>query len=87
MKEVTEFKPEGTKNLIRKGDRIRVLSDPKGGVGSQGFQAKAMKIMANDDGEVEYIEVYRPKGGFRCIRVERVRRMEQTRNGERIEVR
>jgi hypothetical protein len=87
-REIEEYRPEGSKNFIRKGDRIRVLSKPGGGKGSKGFKTVATRILADEDGTPCLVECRKPGDSFaRPVAVERVRRLEQTRNGQRIEAR
>lgn len=87
MVKVEEYRPEGTRNFIRVGDRVQVI---KGGVDKRGFEAIVRSIDADEDGTIRQVEVIPRTGKYagkiRTLPVERVERKAQTKNGKRIEV-
>lgn len=82
--QVEQFKPEGTRNFVRLGDRVKVL---KGGADKTSFQAKVTRIDTDADGTIASVEVSpltgKHVGRIRVIRPERIERKSQTRNGRR----
>jgi len=82
-----EYRPEGTRNFVRLGDVVKVLPAP--GIKGSSFEAIVKDIDADDEtGEVKVVMVLGGKKGrlaLHHVRPERIRRVAQTRGGERRE--
>lgn len=70
------------RNFVRVGDTVKVTADPGR---RNGHEAKVRSIEVDDDGEVITVHVVSMDRGFRSYRPERIRRVAQTRHGERLE--
>lgn len=73
------------RNFVRPGDVVRVL--PAADLKGSSFLAKVQAIVADEAGDVKWVEV---KGGkrnvqFHAVRPDRIKRVAQTRAGEKRE--
>jgi hypothetical protein len=87
MMRLQEWRPEGARNFIRVGDIVKVLPAPD--LKGTSFEAVVKAIEVDDaTGEVRHVEVFGGKRGrlqFHAVRPDRIRRVAQTRGGERRE--
>lgn len=85
MMRLQEWRPDGARNFIRVGDIVKVLppADRRG----TSFEAKVQAIEADDaTGDVKWLEVMGGRSGryqFHAVTPNRIRRVAQTRGGEK----
>jgi len=74
------------RNFIRKGDTVKVKAVPgrPGQAAQSGFLAKFLYAVVNDDDSIRYVEVVGGRNGAnRSLKLDRIKRVAQTRKGER----
>ena len=85
---ITEYRPDGTRNLIRVGDIVAVTPPEK----AARFLGKITRIIADDEGRAIEVDVivrtkmngdrHKRHGQLRTVRLSQIERVAQTRHQE-----